>query len=82
MQTTVSFVAWLEKPARCHFRESGNYIKRVMRAIPIFEINNHLGTAKVVLEYRNLHQQAVKSPLNWFIPRYFTVGEVVVMFRA
>ncbi|AEK74048.1 hypothetical protein Rh054_00070 [Rickettsia conorii subsp. heilongjiangensis 054] len=53
-----------------------------MRAIPIFEINNHLGTAKVVLEYRNLHQQAVKSPLNWFIPRYFTVGEVVVMFRA
>ncbi|KJV61357.1 hypothetical protein APHACPA_0362 [Rickettsia amblyommatis str. Ac/Pa] len=32
MQTTVSFVAWLAKSALCHSPESGNDIKRVMRA--------------------------------------------------
>ncbi|EER20940.1 hypothetical protein [Rickettsia tamurae] len=59
-------------------------ISEINNHIDLFRIllRIHLGTAKVVLEYRNLHQQAVKPPLNWFIPRYFTVGEVVVMFRA
>ncbi|AJG32520.1 hypothetical protein RRR_00065 [Rickettsia rickettsii str. R] len=45
---TVSFVAW-EKPTRCHSRFRRNDIKRVMRAIPIFEINNHIDLFKVLL---------------------------------